>query len=93
MAQLILTDEEKAAHSWLHLDDESLGRLVKYSALAIAGHDVTDGGKVRGMTNAIMLATMAHEANAETTTVELKGVTQDGVGIGDWRITIERTAK
>lgn len=36
MAQLILTDEEKASPAYLDWPDETLGKLVKATALTIA---------------------------------------------------------
>lgn len=33
MSELILTDAEKAAATWLELPDETVGRLTKHTAL------------------------------------------------------------
>lgn len=43
MAKLLLTDEEIAAHSWLDLDDASLGKVLKHAALTAGGDDCNAG--------------------------------------------------
>lgn len=39
MAELILTEEEQSANTWLELTDETLGKLVKATALTLKAHD------------------------------------------------------
>lgn len=88
MAKLILTEAEKAAHSWLDLDDASLGKLVKASAVMIADND--DNRKnVYAVTCAIMLASLAHQANADNLTIDCNGVTRKGEKIGNWKVTAQ----
>lgn len=88
MAELILTDEEAAAATYLEWDDEALGKLVRYASkmmmdeygkngvwIAMAAHVLIDG---------------ARDANADTSTIELKGATRSGEPIGDWQVEVKR---
>jgi len=90
MATLTLTNEEKAANSFLSFDDASLGRLVKNGAIEIAD-DADEKDETRWMTCAMMLVGMAHKKNTDRMTVDLKGMTYEGQGIGDWKLTLKRT--
>lgn len=89
MAELILTDEEREANSWLDLDDASLGRVVKQSALVLA-EGQTRAERVMAITCAMMLCIQVAETNADTATIELAGLTRVGVPIGDWTVRLER---
>lgn len=91
MAQLILTDEEKAAATWLELPDETVGKVVKNTALKFLEAD-KEMERMGCMSACLILTGMMHDANAETTTIELKGTSTSAHPTGDWKITIERTA-
>lgn len=90
MAELILTDEEKAARSWLDLDDASLGRLVKRTALKIIEHDEADRQRVWTMTAAIILMGAAQDTNADNLKISLGGLTQKGQAVGDWEVIVRK---
>jgi hypothetical protein len=89
MAELILTEEEKAAPSYLDWDDAALGKAVK--ALAIKLHDSEGKESMYGQVAAFMLIGAAHRINADTTTIDLENVTVSDEGIGDWRVEVRRT--
>lgn len=90
MAELILTENEQQSANYLEWDDAALGKAVKKLALGIVDHK---GDKALAYTAcATMLACMAADKNAETTVVELLGVTDGGKGVGDWKLTINRLA-
>ena len=91
MAELILTDEEKATESYLDWDDAAIGKAVKKLALAISD---TKGDKSMSWHAAsLCLVAMAHDSNAGSSEHTIEGVTlnkgQDA--IGDWKITTQRT--
>jgi len=88
MAELILTEDEINAGTYLEWDDETLGRAVK--ALALELRD-TYGQDALWFTMAgHVLIDSARQINAETTGLTLSGVTVKGEPIGDWRIVVER---
>jgi len=83
MAELILTDEEKATASWANLDDASLGRVVKrYITITEevcrkdqARRKIGDGSKALFVTSAAILI----------------GMEMDKENIGELDLRIERT--
>ena len=87
MAELILTQEEKDAATYLEWSDETLGKAVKKLALGINDHM---GDRAAGaMACATNLACTAYDSNAETLQMKLAGVTERDEARGDWLITIE----
>lgn len=86
--ELILTDEEKAAASWMDWDDETIGKAVRAMASIWQGEDPNRILAHRAA--AMFLCHGAMDVNAETTTLCLDGVTFRGEPIGNYRITIER---
>lgn len=89
MAELILTDEERAKHSWLDLDDATIGKVVKRSALALeAAADKKQ--RLSFMTCAFMLCNLAHDSNAEHMTLSVSTLLFGDEQRGDWRVTIEK---
>jgi len=89
MAELILSDEDKAAARWLQMSDESVGRLVKYTQVAIL-RDADEQKRVCWWSAMLLLVSLAHEANAETSTFQIDGVTIGDVPIGDWEVVVRR---
>jgi hypothetical protein len=87
--ELILTEAEKKAATWLELDDESVGKLVKASALKIIDND-NEQGRVAFWSAAIILCSMAAEANAETFKQTLDNLTIKGKSFGKWELTIKK---
>lgn len=89
MADLILTDEEKAAALWTDLSDEALGRAVKARIARIADA-ATQSERMTTYAAALLLACSAAEMNAQKMTWNLEGVTQSGREFGDWVVRVER---
>jgi hypothetical protein len=91
MAELILTDEEKAAASYLEWDDASLGRMVKALALRVRsnhdklGKEVTISGSA-----ALLLIHSAEEMHSETMELRLNVTTYGDRPIGDWRVLVTK---
>lgn len=92
MAELILTEEEKAAATWLELPDETVGKLVKRTALGFIEAD-KEMERIGCMSACLILTGMMHGANAETTTIKLNGTTTSKEPTGDWVIRIRRVKK
>lgn len=88
MPELILTDEEKKAASYLEWDDEALGKLVKYTAALMK--DEHGQSPAFSATCAHMIVNMAREANATECTLTLTGATVKGEPIGDWEVIARR---
>lgn len=88
MAELILTDEEKAAATWLELPDETVGKLVKKIA-ADMPRLAKETDKITSVAILLMLAGFSKEANSTKTTYTLNGTTNKDTPTGDWRITVE----
>lgn len=89
MAELILTAAEKAAHSWLDLDDAALGRIVKAKALNFL-EKAKDGEQVYTVIAAMLLAdyVQQEEANRMDLTFDMTSPTQpDG---GEWCVSVVR---
>jgi hypothetical protein len=89
MAELILTDEEKAAVSWLEWDDASLGKLIKYLSVHM-GSDEQRKQLLYSQSAALHLIADAVKFGAETMRVEQKGVTKRGEPLGDWEVIVRR---
>ena len=90
MSELILTDAEKAAATWLELPDETVGRLTKHTALKFLEAD-NELGRIGCMSAALIITGMMHDANATETIITLNGATKtDLEPMGDWKITVER---
>ena len=87
--ELILTEEEKAAATWLELDDAAVGRMVKYNCGLIAQF-CDEHERIRNMAAGLMLVTATAECNAEELTQTLHGCSSGDKEIGDWEITIRK---
>jgi hypothetical protein len=87
--KVILTEKEKEAATWFELDDETVGKLVKSTALHIKGLD-DEQGKVGFWSAALILCSAAAEANADTFKQTMDGLTIKGKDFGTWEITIKR---
>ena len=89
MAELILTDEEKAAALWSDLDDAAIGKLVKKKMGALQTHfEQMDRAVTFGA--ALLICCYAAKRNACEETQEFFGVTQDGRDFGDWVVTAKQ---
>ena len=93
MAKLELTEQEKAAISWLDMDDDALGKLVRKTCLKLPelmAKDETDMGKIWVTSCGMLMCNMAADANSTKTTFEFNGLSLAGKERGDWQITIKR---
>ena len=92
MAQLILTDEEKTALTWLDVPDDTLGKIVKKTCLVIKEmpDDATEMQKVWQFTAAIMLCNHTIESNAEEAKFIITGLTYGDKQNGDWEVIIRK---
>ena len=91
MAELIWTDDEKAATSLVgEWSDAAIANAVKFSATVFK--DEMENKAVLSQTCAQILAAFAVETNAETLTVKLDGVTLRDKELGDWVVTVKRKA-
>lgn len=93
MAELICTEEEKMAATYLEWDDAALGMAVKHLALTI--NDEFGGEAMRRAATALCCLTAQGSENCAAGSIELNGITdinEDGekVDLGDWLITIQR---
>lgn len=89
MAELILTDEEKAALTWLELDDATVGKVTKKLAARLLDVD-KELDRLQFSAAVMILVGHADDANAETLEHTLHGYTRKGVNRGDWKLTIQR---
>lgn len=90
MAELILTEEEKAAALWSDLDDAALGKLVKKKiALLTSAAEQLD--RVTTFAAAMLFCCAAAEQNASEIAMEIDGLTQAGRDFGDWKIVAVKT--
>lgn len=89
MAELILTEEEQAAATWLELDDATVGKIVKKTALGLLDHS-NEQRRVWWFAAALLLCGMADDANADTFSQDINNFTHEGDDRGNWRVTIER---
>ena len=89
MAELILTDAEKAAELWTDLDDQALGALLRKKLIQFkTAAEQMD--RAIATTAALLLCCDAAEANATELTVTVDGVTQAGREFGDWQVVATR---
>lgn len=89
MAELILTDKEKAAALWSDLEDAALGALVKRKISLIEScSEQLD--QITPFSAAMMLCLAAQHAGADKASFDIDGLKKDGKALGNWRITAER---
>jgi len=88
MAELILTEAEKAADNYLAWDDAALGKLVRQLSQMC---DDEYGATGAHTTMAVhLLIDFARRSNADSATIDLNGASAGGEPIGDWQIRITR---
>lgn len=92
MAELILTDAEKAAALWSDLDDEALGKLVrkKISFLTNAADQMD---RVVHIAAAMLICGVAVEQKASQLCMEIEGFTIDGVDCGEWSVVAKKASR
>jgi len=89
MAELILTEAEKAATTWLELDDATIGKLVKKQALAIMDKSV-EMEQITSTSAVMLLCGFAADMNADKSEYDIGGFTEAGESFGDWKVTVQR---
>ncbi len=92
MAELILTDEEKAAALWSDLDDAALGKLVK-KKIAFLNDAATQLDRVTTFAAAMLLCCSASEQGAAEIAFEIEGLTQSERDFGDWKVVAVKISK
>jgi hypothetical protein len=95
MAELILSDEEKAAVSWLDISDDALGKLCRKACLVImkkekSDTDPTEGKPVMAASAGMLLCGVADDMNATTATFQFDGLTNGEKERGNWRVSVEK---
>jgi hypothetical protein len=95
MADLILTDEEKKAVSWLDLSDDALGKVCRKACLVImeGGKPKDDPDDRRPMiasSAGMLLCGIMDDSNATKTVLSFEGLTCGEKQRGNWRVTIEK---
>ena len=89
MAELILTKEEKEAATWVELNDESLGKVVKATMAGIK-QTSDEQGKLFYLAAAMILCTVTAEANADTASFTVEGLKNKTNDFGNWKVTIRK---
>lgn len=85
MAELILTDKERAAALWSDLDDDALGKLVK-KKIAFLTDAAEQLDRVTMWAAAMLICCNAAEMNAGSAEFDMEGLTQGGRDFGNWRV-------
>jgi hypothetical protein len=88
MAELILTDEDRKAATYLDWDDASIGRGVKKIALKI--EDIKGENSISWCAGAMALIARAIDTNSEQSVMTVEGLIDDGNPLGDWEVTVRR---
>lgn len=91
MAQLILSDAEKAAQLWTDLDDASLGAMLR-KKLAVLDEAAMQMNMTFTVAAAMMVCCHAAETQSNELRIEVDGITQDGRAFGDWSVVATRKA-
>ncbi len=92
MAELILTDAEKAAALWSDLDDAALGKLVrkKICFLTSAAEQMD---RVVHLSAAMLICGVAVEQHASQASIQIEGFTVDGVDCGEWNVIATKVSR
>jgi hypothetical protein len=93
MAEIILTEQEKAALSWLDLSDDALGKLCRKACLILmekTADNPDDRKTVWASSAGMFLCGLVDDANADTGTFLFEGLTNGEKERGNWKVTIEK---
>lgn len=88
MAELILTQEEKYAKSYLDWSDEAIANAVRFCTKTI--WKAEEKKALFAQAAAQILIAMSYEINATNTKITLEGVTMGDKEYGDWVVTAKR---
>ncbi len=89
MAQLILTDQEKAAALWSDLDDAALGKLVK-RRISFIQSAAEQMDRVTSFAAGMLICCAAAEAGSKEMRIDIQGLTQASREFGDWTVLATR---
>jgi hypothetical protein len=89
MAELILSDVEKAALLWTDLDDQALGALLR-KKIVVLQTAASQMDMSFATAAALLLVGTAGETNSNSLQVSLESVTQGGRDLGDWDVTVTK---
>lgn len=92
MAELILTDEEKAMPFWRDLDDANLGKVIKKELINLETQKEENFARTIN-TIALSLICTSLQVNADTAKYSIDGVTYNGEPAGDWVVTVRRSPR
>lgn len=87
MAELVITDEERKAATYLDWSDEAIGKACKKVALILQDNSGEKAMRYTGA--AVFIIAAAIEAGSEETTIELENATNPEP-LGSWKITLEK---
>lgn len=91
MAELILTEAEKAAALWTDCDDATLGALLR-KKIHLLQSAAEQSDRTVAMAASLLMCCHAAEFNADQLSFKLDGVKQDGRDFGNWTVTVARNA-
>ena len=89
MAKLILTPEEQDAALWTDLDDAALGAIVRKHIVTMQEAS-TQMNRTIEMSAALLLCFVTIDNNGTAATLNLEGLTRDGIDYGNWTIFVRK---
>lgn len=89
MAELILTDAEKAAALWSDLDNAALGAIARKNIHSLESASA-QANKIAAIGACLLLIGEAARSGAEEYELSLDGVTLRGFESGDWAVSVRR---
>jgi len=89
VAELILTEEEKATELWSELDDASIGRIVKKQMQTIE-NSADQLRRSYDFAAALLLCCSTADQNGTELTLTLDGVTEGDREVGDWEVIVRK---
>lgn len=95
MSELILTDDEKAALSWLDLSDENLGKVCRKALSDMSAFCCNDNANKQLLffNVGLLLCKVAAESTSDKVEFDAHGVKVEGRDFGDWRVSVRQIAK
>ena len=88
MAELILTDNEKASDSLLAWSDKALGKAVRFCITTLLKDEKES---VFAISCGQILCAIASKANATELKIDLQEVTFEDKKLGNWNILVKKT--
>lgn len=88
MAELVITDEERDAASYLSWSDEAIGKACKQVAEIL--RDGSGELSLKATGASVFLIAVCDAVKSDRSVLECRGAFQGEKEFGDWRITVER---